>query len=625
MNDLEKAMPVSPEERAAETVLSDETAVTNQLKSSEISEEILMDTEESEITEETDKDPRKYHSLDKEGLINELRRILSEEQMESHKEVTALKQAFYNIKTRENLERLNAFIDAGNNPADYASEADELENEFKNLYAEFKDKRAAYLEADAARKGENLKKKNEILENLQDITEDIDNVNIRFQDFQKLQQEFKDIKDIPASAETETWKRFQSLTEKFYDHLKMNKELRDLDFKKNLEAKKLLISEARKLEEVEDPVSAFRSLQGLHEEWRNIGPVAKDIRESIWEEFRTISGTINKRHQEYFERRKAEEQVNEEAKTKLCEEVEGIKLDEIKNFSDWNSWTDKVIELQKKWKECGFASRKVNTALYSRFREACDKFFNTKSEFIRTTREALAENLERKIKLCEKAESLVKSEDTSKAAAEIRKLQAEWKTIGSVPRKQSDEIWNRFQAACNQFFNDRKQENKKRFEEENANMESKKEIISQLRELPKDGERKEVIGKVKELQAKWQEIGFVPYKYKEQLYKEYRSICDELYGAYDSKESRTRIANFKSRISDLKGDGKEMGREIDKLYRALDSKKSELQTIENNMGFFNVKSSAGNSLVKEMERKIKRLKDDISEINQKIEMLRNEE
>lgn len=574
---------------------------------------------------ESQKDPRRFHSLDKEGLVAELKRILDENDMEAHKDVTSLKQAFFNIKTKENLEQLNAFIDEGNNPAEYVSAVDELENEFKNLYSEFKERRTAHLEAEESRKAANLEKKNEILNALQAITEDIDNVNMKFPEFQQLQQDFKAIKDVPASAETEVWKRFQTLTEQFYDHLKMNKELRDLDFKKNLEAKRGLIEEAKKLEEVADPVAAFRSLQTLHNDWRNIGPVAKDIREELWEEFRTVSAVINRRHQDFFEQKKAEEQANEEAKTRLCEEVEAIDLSALKTFTEWNEMTQRVLDIQKRWKECGFAARKANTALYARFREACDKFFTTKSEYIRSTRDTLAENLKLKTTLCEKAEALKDLGDNAKATAEVLKLQAEWKKIGSVPRKQSDEIWQRFQTACNYFFDERKKESKRRHEEESANLEAKRKVIDNLKALPKDGDRREVIGRVKELQAQWQEIGFVPFKLKEKIYQEYRAVCDELYGAYESKESRQRMSNYQNRVAELKGDNTQIGRERDRLFRALEARKAELKTIENNMGFFSVKSSAGNSMLKDMERKIKRLKDDMAEIKQKIDLLKDQD
>lgn len=566
-----------------------------------------------------------FHNMSKEELVAALREVLDNDKMESHRDVTAMKQAFFSLRSRERLTELNAYVDAGNDPAAFAAQPDPVENEFNELYAQFKERRQAYIAADDARRQVNLEKKLELLDKMNAIAGDIDTVNVKFQDFQQLQTEFRAIKDVPPTAETELWKNFQTVSEQFYDHLKMNKELRDLDFRKNLEAKRALLEEARKLAEVNDPVQAFRTLQGLHEEWRNIGPVAKDIRESLWEEFREASAVVNRRHQDYFEQRKASEQINEAAKEELCKLIEELNPAENTTFAQWNTMTDQIIELQKKWKEYGYASKKANTALYTRFRRACDNFFEAKTEFFRRTREGFSENLAKKIALCERAEALKDNPEVKNPTDEIVKLQAEWKTIGSVPRKQSDEIWARFTAACNYFFDERKRQNRERRKDETSNLEAKRAIIVELKELPLDGDRREVIGKVKELQAKWNEIGFVPFKYKDSIFKEYREICDKLYNTYTERESNRRMGNWQDRLGRMRGDSKQVTSERDKLVRALEARKSELSTYENNMGFFNVKSSAGNSMVKEMERKIARLKDEIEEIRTKIRMVDNPE
>lgn len=566
-----------------------------------------------------------FHNMSKEELVAALREVLDNDKMESHRDVTAMKQAFFSLRSRERLTELNAYVDAGNDPAAFAAQPDPVENEFNELYAQFKERRQAYIAADDARRQVNLEKKLELLDKMNAIAGDIDTVNVKFQDFQQLQTEFRAIKDVPPTAETELWKNFQTVSEQFYDHLKMNKELRDLDFRKNLEAKRALLEEARKLAEVNDPVQAFRTLQGLHEEWRNIGPVAKDIRESLWEEFREASAVVNRRHQDYFEQRKASEQINEAAKEELCKLIEELNPAENTTFAQWNTMTDQIIELQKKWKEYGYASKKANTALYTRFRRACDNFFEAKTEFFRRTREGFSENLAKKIALCERAEALKDNPEVKNPTDEIVQLQAEWKTIGSVPRKQSDEIWARFTAACNYFFDERKRQNRERRKDETSNLEAKRAIIVELKELPLDGDRREVIGKVKELQAKWNEIGFVPFKYKDSIFKEYREICDKLYNTYTERESNRRMGNWQDRLGRMRGDSKQVTSERDKLVRALEARKSELSTYENNMGFFNVKSSAGNSMVKEMERKIARLKDEIEEIRTKIRMVDNPE
>ncbi|MDE6072552.1 MAG: DUF349 domain-containing protein [Muribaculaceae bacterium] len=588
----------------------------NDLEKTTSEEELIIST-----PSETEEAPVNYHNMSKEELNAAVRTILADNNMEAHRDITAIKQAFFNIRSRESLEEVNAFVEAGNDPKDFSSQVDEQEAEFKKLYAEFKERRAQYLAAEEARRAENLAKKQEILDKIKSIAEDIDNVNVKFAEFQQLQQDFKEIKDVPATAETEIWKNFQAVVEQYYDHLKMNKELRDLDFKKNLEAKKNLVAEAHKLENEADVIAAFRALQGLHDEWRNIGPVAKEIREELWNEFKEASTVINKRHQDYFEQRKAAEQANEEAKTKLCEEIEAIDLNELTSFNAWATATEKVIELQKKWKEYGYASKKANVALYSRFRKACDDFFNRKTEYFQKTKDEFNANLEKKTRLCERAEALKEQEDINKAANEVVKLQAEWKKVGSVPRKQSDAIWERFQTACNYIFDERKKLHSARRDEEMANLDAKRAVIAKLKELPLDGERREVIGKVKELQEEWQKIGFVPFKMKDKVYAEYREICDALYGSYQAKEDKARMSNFRNRVNEMKDGGQKLDRERDKLVRALEARKSELKTIENNMGFFNVKSSAGNSMLKEMENKIKRLKEDMRQIEEKIAIL----
>lgn len=420
MNELEKTVAgeetVTPAPEVAET---ENTCIVESSPALDIAQ-VADDHQEEEKT-----DGRRIHSMSKEELRDALKDIVDSDNMEAHKEVTAIKQAFFNLKNRENIELLDAYVEAGNDPATFSAQPDEVENELKSLYAEFKERRAAYLAAEEARRADNLEKKQEILTRMEEIAGDIDNVNTKFPEFQQLQVDFKEIKDVPATAETDIWKQFQNVVERFYDNLKINKELRDFDFKKNLEAKRALIDEAKKLESISDPIAAFRLLQGLHDQWRAIGPVAKEIRDEIWDEFKDASTVINKRHQDYFEQRKASELANEEAKTKLCEEIETIKSDEIKSFADWNATTERIVELQKKWKEYGYASKKANTVLYNRFRKACDDFFAAKAAYFQRTKDELNSNLEKKTALCEKAEALKNSEDVKKATDEIVKLQTE--------------------------------------------------------------------------------------------------------------------------------------------------------------------------------------------------------
>lgn len=628
MNEIEKVdsleestqtTPAAPVAAEPETECANETSPAEDIAAAADAE-----TEAEEMEASDDKAFKNFHAMSKEELLDTLKKILEENNMAAHKEVASLKQAFFNIKSKENLDELNAFIEAGNDPAAFSSTPDELENEFKNLYAEFKERRQAFLQADEEMRQANLAKKLEIIEKMRAIACDIDTVNVKFSDFQQLQQDFKDIKEVPPTAETEIWKTFQTVSEEFYDHLKMNKELRDLDFKKNLEAKRKLIEAAQALKEENDVIAAFRKLQALHDEWRNIGPVAKDIREQLWEEFKEASTVVNKRHQEYFERRKQEEQANEEAKTKICEEIEAIDLSKINSFSEWNAATDQIIALQKKWREYGYASKKSNTLLYTRFRKACDDFFAAKTAYFTKTREEFNENLAKKTALCERAEALKELGDINKAAAEVVKLQAEWKEVGSVPRKQSDAIWQRFTTACNFFFNERKKQNKERRRDENANLEAKRAIIEKLKELPLDGDRSEVIGRTKELQAEWNEIGFVPFKLKDKVFAEYREVCDAIYNAYGNRARDERMNRFHNRVAEMGGDGQKTTRERDRVLRQLEARRNDLKTYENNLGFFNIKSSAGNSMLKDMEKRIERLKADIAELEEKVALLEAE-
>lgn len=619
MNELEKTVAseetVTPAPEVAET---ENTCTEESSPSLDLAQ--VADGQKDEDRSES----RRIHSMTKEELRDALKTIVESGDMEAHKEVSAIKQAFFNLRNKENMELLDAYVEAGNDPTTFSAQPDEVENELKTLYTDFKERRAAYLAADEARRAANLEKKQEVLTRMEEIAGDIDNVNTKFPEFQQLQADFKEIKDVPPAAESEVWKQFQAVVERFYDNLKINKELRDFDFRKNLDAKKALIEEARGLEAMTDPVAAFRVLQGLHEQWRAVGPVAKEIRDQIWDEFKEASTVVNRRHQEYFEQRKAAELVNEEAKTALCEEIETIKIDEIRSFADWNAATERIVALQKKWKEYGYASKKANTQLYNRFRKACDDFFEAKAIYFQKTKDELSANLEKKTALCERAEALKNTDDIRKAADEVVKLQAEWKSIGSVPRKQSDALWQRFTAACNYFFDERKRQSKERHREEQDNLEKKRSIIARLSELPKDGDRREVMPKIKELQAEWQTVGFVPFKMKDKIFTEYRAVCDALYDAYNQREARQRMTDFQNRVSELKGDGGKINRERDRLVRVCESRRTELKTIENNMGFFSVKSSAGNSMVKEMENKIRRIKEDIKELEEKIALLDSE-
>lgn len=559
--------------------------------------------------------PSIYHQMSKEELAACLKRFIDDNNMQAHRDVQLIRQAFFNIRQREADSELNAFVEAGNDPALFSATPDRLETEIKEMVAEFKEKRTLFLEEEDKRRKENLAAKQAVIDSIRTLLNDVDNINLHYPRFQELQAEFKSIKEVPPTDEAEVWKTYQGVVEQYYDLLKLNKELRDLDFKKNLEAKRQLIERARKLADLADVVEAGRQLQSLHNEWREIGPVAKEMREEIWEEFKAASTVVNKRHQDHFQNLKAAEQANEEAKTRLCEEAEAINIEAIDSYSGWDKGTEQIKDLQRRWKEIGFAPRKANNALFARFRAVCDRFFEQKAEFYKKNKEEARVNLERKIDLCKRAEALKDSTDRKKAMEEILALQAEWKTVGSVARRHSDAVWERFNAACNVFFAERKKALNERRSEENANLAAKRDIIARIKEIPLDGDRRETIAAVRALQDEWQKAGHVPFRIKEELYKEYREACDAVYNAVDAKGRSERTERFRSRVERM-GENARPG--ANPVQRALEQKRQELKTYQNNLGFFNVKTSAGNSMLKEMERKITRLQEEIALLEEKL-------
>ena len=618
-NEVEKEQEAAEKEAVAESTVEAAESAPEPEKTEETNPEVKTEKEEEKAPVPN------YHEMDKEGLVAAMRGILENSRLNAHKEVSLIKQTMYNIRQKETEAELEKFLDAGNEPAAFSAVPCELEAQFKELYNEFKEKRAAYLEAEENRRQENLAKKLDVIERLKVLMEDVDNINRNYPKFVELQNEFKEIKDIPGAAENDVWKQYKQQEEHFYDLLKLNRELRDLDFKKNLEIKRQLIEQAKSLAEEEDVIEAGRKLQILHNEWRETGPVAKELRDEIWAEFKDASTVVNKRHQEFFDSRREKEQENEVAKTKLCEEAEAINIEEIKGFAAWDKATEAIKDLQARWKELGPAPRKVNNALFARFRETCDKFFEAKSEYYKNIKAEHKENLAKKEALCVQAEEMLARIDEPGSREKVQELQAEWKTIGPVERRQSDAIWARFTAACNAFYEELRSRRSGKREEENANLEAKRAIIEKIKEIPLDSDRGTILPAIRELQIEWQQIGHVPYKLKEEIYREYRDACDAVYNSLDSSRTRERMNDYKERIRGLRGDRDNVVSERDKLNSALERKKADLATYENNMGFFNVKSSAGNAMVQELERKIKKIKDEIAEIKEKISLLNKPE
>ncbi len=605
-------------EKVDECNLSDECA---ESESPSLSISEATDLMENEEAEEEKADFKHFHNMTKEELVNALKDILDNSRFDAYREVNGIRKAYNELREKEAEEELVAFIDAGNAPEGFSSTPSELDTTFQSLSTEFRQRRTEYVAAEESRRLANLEKKKEIVKLILDLTEDIDNINLRFQEFRQLQSDFKEIKDIPQSEENEVWKHFQAAVEQFYDCLKVNKELRDLDFKKNLEQKQQLVEEVKVLETEEDVVGALRKLQVLREKWREIGPVAKELRDSIWKEFNASASIVFRRHQDFFEARKAEEQKAEEEKTRLCEEAEAVGSREFARGSDWEAAATDLKKLQEKWKEVGFASRKINNQLFARFRKVCDEFFNRRNEHYKEIREKYEQAIKAKEALIAKTVALADEPDTQKAVAEALKIQEDWKRAGMVPLKQKDILWKRFREACDVIFERRKKENGAQRQEQMANLTAKKEIIAQLKEIPIDLDRKEGIAKIRELQEKWNSIGFVPFKNKNAINDEYRAIVDALYDTFKMKEQRARMKNFSDQIDSISGDDSKLGRERERLMRELDRKRQELKTYENNLGFFNVKSSAGNSMLKEMERRTKQIEEEIVTIQKKIEMV----
>ena len=539
-------------------------------------------------------------------------------------ELNLLKQLFYKFHNAEVQEAYNAFIEAGGEEGKFTPEIDPAEPAFREAMQTIRERRAAIQETIEQQKKENLKRKLEILERIQQLASTPEEANKNFDEFKALQNEWKEIKAVPAERATELWKNYQLYVEQYYDLLKLGHELRDYDFKKNLETKMRLIQQAEALAENPDVLQAFNQLQTLHQEWKETGPVAKEIREDVWAKFKEASTVINKKHQAYFDAIKAREEENLTKKTALCEQLEAFETEGLKTFADWDAITQKIKELQAEWKTIGFAPQKMNTAIFERFRQGCDAFFEKKNAFFKTIKEELNTNLAKKKALVEKAESLMESTEWRSTGDVLINLQKQWKEIGTVPRKYSEDLWKRFTAACDHFFEARQAATADVRNEEKANKEQKLGIIDQLKQLA-ETEGENVISKVKELQQQWSEVGHVPFRDKETLYKEYRALCDKIYDAYGVSQANRRLNNFRKNLQQrVESAGSTLDNERQKMQRAYERMVAEIKTYENNIGFLNAGSKKGNSLVEAMNKKVEKLRDELSLLAQKIKAVDEE-
>ncbi|MBE6274829.1 MAG: DUF349 domain-containing protein [Bacteroides sp.] len=554
----------------------------------------------------------------KEDVIARLEEICLQETPGDKSELDNLKQTFYKLRNAEVELARKEFEETGNNPENFVTPKDEYETKFKELMSTIREKRNALKAEEEQERENNLAKKLAIIDRMKELAESTDDTNKAYNEFKKLQTEWNEIKNIPVTKVNELWKSYQLYTEKFYDRIKLNNEFREYDFKKNLEIKLRLCEAAEKLSEEEDVISAFHQLQKLHQEFRETGPVAKEQREDIWNRFKAASSIVNRRHQQHFEEIKEREQRNLDEKIVICEIVEAMEYDKMQTFQDWHDKTEEILALQAKWKTIGFAPQKMNTKIFERFRAACDDFFKRKAEHFKTLKSNMTENLEKKKQLCEQAEALKDSTDWKTTADILTRLQKEWKQIGPISKKHSESIWKRFVTACDYFFEQKNKAEAIHKTAEQENLEKKKAIIEKLNNIIQNGDASNnTEATVRELMKEWNKIGFVPFKEKDRIYKQYHHAIDDLFKKFNLSASQKKLNNFKSSINKEAN----LYKEREKLMRAYENMKNEIKTYENNLGFLSSSSKKGNSLVSEMKRKVDKLKDDLALITKKIEVI----
>ena len=623
---MESTDPILPSEEVKDTTLDlTETVNDTATLESVATENIVEATEEvngEESAAESHQAPRRLST--KAEILAEASRLAALDATEINAdEVGHLKQQFYQLRNEAVRAEREAYEAVeGNNPSDFTPSADPDEEAFKESLSVIKEKKAAQRAVIEAQLQANLAAKEAIIAKLREMSADTDNVNRLFPEVRDLQAQFKEIGEVPQQNSSDIWKGYQEAVERFYDQLKINKELRDYDFKKNLAEKEALVAEAEKLRDEEDVIIAFKRLQELHDQWRAIGPVPKEVREQIWGRFKELSTEVNKRYQDFFVERKNRERENEEAKLAICERVEALDFSSLTTYAAWDEMTNRFMEAQADWRKLGYASRKANNELFARFRGACDKFFAAKADFYKQMKDVLAVNLEKKIALCERAEALKDSTDWRATADELTRLQKEWKTIGAVAKKHSDQVWHRFLAACDYFFDQKKKNTSGQRRNERANLEQKQEIIEKLKAIEtQTPEREAAIKAVKDLQAEWQSVGHVPFAEKDAVYDAYRAVVNSIYDKLNIARRDSRMSSFESSLSEMGGDSNRLFRERERLLRAYEQRKSELKTYENNMGFLSARSKNADSMVREMQRRVQHLRDNLAELESKIKTI----
>ena len=581
-------------------------------------EEVPAEKKEEEAT--TTEEPKKVYKT-KQEILERVKEIAHGDENPVKEEIDHLKTLFYKLHIAERDAKQKEYLDAGGDPEKYVALPDDDEESFKAEMGIIKEKRAKLFQEQEAEKQENLKRKLAIIEQIKNMVTSPEEANRSYQDFKKLQAEWKEIKAVPAEKANELWRNYQLYVEQFYDLLKLNSEAREYDFRKNLELKTRLCEAAEKLADEPDVISAFHQLQKLHQEYREIGPVAKELREDMWARFKAASTVVNKKHQQHFENLRAKEEDNLARKTALCEKVEAIAQKENKSASDWEKRTREIMDIQAEWKTIGFAPQKMNVKIFERFRAACDDFFGRKAQFFKDMKARFAENAEKKRALVMQAQALQDSTEWKSTSDKLIALQKEWKTIGMVPKKLGDQLWNDFLTACNKFFEARNAANAGTRSQEHANLAKKRDIIQQLKAVAEEAaaNAQETVMK---LVDEYQSIGHVPYKEKDKLYKEYHAVTDKIYKELNISTARRRLDNFKSNLKDMAKRGEDaLDNERARLFRQYENIKQEVQTYENNLGFLNASSKKGSSLIDEMNRKVQKLKDDMNLVREKIKAI----
>ena len=610
--------------QGTEEVKQSETTTEQTVNEAETTAETAQETataaaDNQQLREEDTLANKVYNS--KKEIVERIKTIADSEETPEKAEIDHLKTSFYRLHVAEREAQQKAYLEAGGEPEKYQVMPDEEEEAFKAAMAVIKEKRQkAFLEQEDL-KQENLKKKEAIIEKIKTMATTPEEANSNFQEFKVLQQEWKTIKPVPAEKVNELWRNYQLYVEQFYDLLNLNREAREYDFKKNLEKKTQLCEAAEKLADESDVISAFHQLQDLHQEYRETGPVEKELREQVWQRFKAASTVINKRHQQHFEEIRAEEEENLVKKTALCEKIEDIVKQERKNTSDWDSQSKEIIALQQEWKTIGFTPQKMNTKIFERFRAACDEFFTKKGEYFKELKEKYAENAKRKQELVEKAQALKDSTDWKKTSDKLIALQKEWKTIGMVPKRLGDQLWEDFLAACNHFFEARNAVHADERNEERENLAKKNEIIEKLKQLA-EGAVENLQEEMRKLTDEFNSIGHVPFKEKDKMFKEYHETLDKLYKTLNIKASRRRMDNFRNNLKKVAQRGENaIDNERGRLMRRFEQLKQEINTYENNLGFLNISSKKGNSLIDDMNRRVQKLKDELAETKQKIKTI----